>query len=174
MDSTLCQRNLEFRLPIVRGILDWLSCIPDSKAHDSGFHKQRFRWFPIPKRTLFRIGKSGLPYMWQLITLLWFLLLTDWISYDGKRKSNMESIQNGHPRRCKKKPFVTIYNGLMSVCQFFYRILGVAGDRGVTTCRFPYPVLPTPVPFCSFVSRLPPFIVFFPSSYKLKRSEARV
>ena len=55
----------------------------------------------------------------QLITLLWFLLLTDWISYDGKRKSNMESIQNSHPRRCKKKPFVTIYNGLMSVCQFF-------------------------------------------------------
>ena len=48
------------------------------------------------------------------------------------------------------------------------------GDRGVTTSRFPYPVLPRPVPFCSFVSRLPPFTVFFPSSCKLKRSEARV
>ena len=31
----------------------------------------------------------------------------------------MESIQNGHPRRCKEKTFVTIYNGLRSVCQFF-------------------------------------------------------
>ena len=92
----------------------------------SGFQSPRFR---IPqakisqifdsKTKIFRIGKSGLPYMWPLVTLLWFLLSTDWISYDGKHKSNMESIQNGHPRRCKKKPFVTIYNGLMSVCQFF-------------------------------------------------------
>ena len=97
-----------------------------NRYRDPGFQSPRFR---IPqakisqifdsKTKIFRIGKSGLPYTWPLITLLWFLLSIDWISYDGKHKSNMESIQNGHPRRCKKKPFVTICNGLMSVCQFF-------------------------------------------------------
>ena len=51
-------------------------------------------------------------------------------------------------------------------CQICTRFK-VGGDRGVTTSCFPYPVLPPPVPFCSFVSRLPPFIVFFPSSCKL-------
>ena len=50
MDSTLCQRNLEFGLPIFIGIPDSLSCIPDSKAHDSGFHEQKFPLFSIPKR----------------------------------------------------------------------------------------------------------------------------
>ena len=42
----------------------------------------------------------------------------------------------------------------------------VGGDRGVTISRFPYPVLPPPVRFCPFVSRLPPFIVFLPLSCK--------
>ena len=37
---------------------------------------------------------------------------------------------------------------------------------GVTISRFPYPVLPPPVRFCPFVSRLPPFIVFLPLSCK--------
>ena len=43
---------------------------------------------------------------------------------------------------------------------------GGGGDRGVAISRFPYPVLPPPVPFCPFVSRLPPFIVFLPLSCK--------
>ena len=34
--------ELGFRISIVSGIPDSLSCIPDSKAQDSGFHKQRF------------------------------------------------------------------------------------------------------------------------------------
>ena len=34
--------ELGFRIPIVSGIPDSLSCIPDSKAQDSGFHKPRF------------------------------------------------------------------------------------------------------------------------------------
>ena len=47
------------------------------------------------------------------------------------------------------------------------RASGVGGgDRGVTISRFPYPVLPPPVRFCPFVSRLPPFIVFLPLSCK--------
>ena len=43
---------------------------------------------------------------------------------------------------------------------------GGGGDRGVTISRLPYPVLPPPVPFGPFVSRLPPFIVFLPLSCK--------
>ena len=40
------------------------------------------------------------------------------------------------------------------------------GDRGVTISRFLYPVLPPPIPFCPFVSWVPPFIVFLPLSCK--------
>ena len=43
---------------------------------------------------------------------------------------------------------------------------GIEGGRGrgggVTISHFPYPVIPPPVLFCPFVSRLPPFIVFLP------------
>ena len=31
-----------FRIPIVSEIPDSLSCLPDSKAQDSGYHKQKF------------------------------------------------------------------------------------------------------------------------------------
>ena len=37
--------NLDFGS---RGIPDSLSCIPDSKAQESGFHKQNFPWFQNP------------------------------------------------------------------------------------------------------------------------------
>ena len=43
---------------------------------------------------------------------------------------------------------------------------GGGGDRGVTISRLPYSVLPPPVCFYPFVSRLPPFIVFLPLSCK--------
>ena len=39
---------LEFRIPIVSGIPDSLNCILDSKAQDSGFHKQKFPGFTNP------------------------------------------------------------------------------------------------------------------------------
>ena len=66
MDSSLCQWNLDsgsqllvgfqipwavFRIPKHR-IQDFFSCIPDSKAQKSGFHKQKFRTFPYMGRTL--------------------------------------------------------------------------------------------------------------------------
>ena len=41
--------ELGFRIPIVSVIADSLSCIPDSKAHGSGFHKKNFPGFRIPK-----------------------------------------------------------------------------------------------------------------------------
>ena len=40
--------ELRFWIPIVSGIPDSLSCIPDSKAQDSGFHKQKFLEFRNP------------------------------------------------------------------------------------------------------------------------------
>ena len=49
LDSSLCQWNLDSGLaPIVRRIPDPLSCIPDSKAQDSGSHKQKFPEFRKP------------------------------------------------------------------------------------------------------------------------------
>ena len=37
--------ELGFWIPIISGIPDSLSCIPDSKAHDSGFHKLNLSTF---------------------------------------------------------------------------------------------------------------------------------
>ena len=45
----VCQWNLDFWIPIASGIPDPLSCFPDSKAQDSGLHKQSF---------LIRLGQS--------------------------------------------------------------------------------------------------------------------
>ena len=41
--------ELGFWIPVVSGILDSLSCIPDSKAQDSGFHIPKFPEFWIPE-----------------------------------------------------------------------------------------------------------------------------
>ena len=40
--------ELQFWIPVVCGIPDSLSCIPDSKAQDSRFHKQNFPGFGNP------------------------------------------------------------------------------------------------------------------------------
>ena len=47
--------ELGFWIPIASGISDSLSCIPDSKAQDSGFHMQIFPWFWIPHANFSRI-----------------------------------------------------------------------------------------------------------------------
>ena len=39
--------ELGFRIPILSGIPDSFSCIPDSKVQDSRFHKQSFPGFRI-------------------------------------------------------------------------------------------------------------------------------
>ena len=41
--------ELGFWIPIVSGIPETLSCIPDSKTQDSGFHKQKFPGFRNPE-----------------------------------------------------------------------------------------------------------------------------
>ena len=49
---------------MVRGIPDFLSCIPDSKGQDFRFQKQKFAEFRIPQAKIARIRESGFPYMW--------------------------------------------------------------------------------------------------------------
>ena len=55
--------ELGFWIPIVSGIPDSLSRIPDSKAQDSGFHEQKFPGFRNPKAKNSRISEFGFPYM---------------------------------------------------------------------------------------------------------------
>ena len=43
LDSRSFSVELGFRIRIVSGIPDSYTCIPDSKAQDSGFHKQNFQ-----------------------------------------------------------------------------------------------------------------------------------
>ena len=47
--STSFSVELGFRIPIVNGIPDSYSCIPDSNAHDSRLHMQNFPRFRIPR-----------------------------------------------------------------------------------------------------------------------------
>ena len=63
--------ELGFQIPIVGGIPDPLSCIPDFKAQDSGFHKQNVKYkdkFPvfqiqIPLRgTILRLFTCIIPF----------------------------------------------------------------------------------------------------------------
>ena len=58
--------ELGFRIRIVSGIPDSYICIPDSKAQDSGFHKQKFPRFRIPNAKISRIPESGFLYMGRL------------------------------------------------------------------------------------------------------------
>ena len=43
--------ELGFGTPIITGNPDSLSCMPDPKARDSGFHKQKVSGFPYIGRT---------------------------------------------------------------------------------------------------------------------------
>ena len=63
LDSRSFSVELGFRIRIVSGIPDSYSCIPDSKAQDSGFHKQKFPRFRIPNAKISRIPESGFLYM---------------------------------------------------------------------------------------------------------------
>ena len=52
-------------ISIVSGIPDFLSCVPNSKAQDSRFHKQNFPGFRILKAKISQIPESRLPYTGQ-------------------------------------------------------------------------------------------------------------
>ena len=65
-DSSFWSVELRFRIPVISGIPDSLSKISDSKAQDSGFHKQNFSEVWIPQAKFSRslefpgFGESGL------------------------------------------------------------------------------------------------------------------
>ena len=50
LDSTPGTVELGFRIPIDNGIVDSLSCIPDSKAKDSGFPSNNLQDIGIPQQ----------------------------------------------------------------------------------------------------------------------------
>ena len=56
LDSSTRIPELRFLIPIVSGILDSLSCIPDSKTRDSGFQKHNFPGFRILQAKISRIN----------------------------------------------------------------------------------------------------------------------
>ena len=65
LDSRSLSVELGFWIPIVSGIPDSHSCIQDSMAQDSGFHKQKFLRFRIPHALDFGIrislhGETGI------------------------------------------------------------------------------------------------------------------
>jgi len=64
MDSKFQSLSVErgFWIPIVSGIPDSLSCIPDSKAQESGLHKQNFPRFRIPQVKISQIPELKIPY----------------------------------------------------------------------------------------------------------------
>ena len=63
LDSKSFSVELGSQIPIVSGILDSYSCIPDSKAQDSGFHRQKISSFRILHAKISRIPESGFPYI---------------------------------------------------------------------------------------------------------------
>ena len=65
LDSSLFQWNLDSRF---HSLVGYLSSILDSKALDSGFHKQNFPWFRILQAKIFQILESGYPYMGRSIS----------------------------------------------------------------------------------------------------------
>ena len=69
LDSRSFSVELGFRIRIVSGIPDSYTCIPDSKAQDSGFHKQKSPRFRIPNAKISRIPESGFLYMGRFFTL---------------------------------------------------------------------------------------------------------
>ena len=64
--------ELGFQIPIVSGIPDPLSYIPDFKAQDSGFYKQKLM---LNIRINFLDSKSGFPYVERFLGYLLVLLL---------------------------------------------------------------------------------------------------
>ena len=73
--------ELGFQIPIVSQIVDSLSCIPDFKTHGSGFHKQNFPGFRIPKAKFLGIRNPyslGLTWSWSYITLVFVLYIIFW------------------------------------------------------------------------------------------------
>ena len=64
---SLCHWNLGSGFQLLLGFPDFLSSILDSKAQDSGFHKQNVLGFRIPHAKISRIPQSGFSYMGRIL-----------------------------------------------------------------------------------------------------------
>ena len=60
--------KLGFRIPIVTGISDSLTCIPDSKAQESGSHNSNFPDSKFQQPKIFRIPDSASKYFTDSLT----------------------------------------------------------------------------------------------------------
>ena len=84
IDSGSLTVGLRFTNPIVSGITDSLSCIPDSKAKDSGFQKHKFRGILNPDSltwdNVFVIGESDMVRLYYT----WY-----WDNYDSAKTGNV-------------------------------------------------------------------------------------
>ena len=65
--------ELGFQIPIISGISDSLRLIPDSKAEDSVFHKEKFSRLQIAQAKIPQISESRLLCMWRLKNLVSFM-----------------------------------------------------------------------------------------------------
>ena len=82
-NSILLLVELGFRIPIFSEIKDSLSCIPDSKAHGSGFHKQNFPVFRIPNAKFLGIRNPlalhGADPTYIGVCTVYYILAKDWL-----------------------------------------------------------------------------------------------
>ena len=60
LDSKSLSVGLGFWIPIVSGIPDSMSCIPDSKTRDCGFHKQNFSGSRVPLHGVNLFEQNGM------------------------------------------------------------------------------------------------------------------
>ena len=104
--------ELGFWIPILSGIPDSLSCIPNSKANDSRFNKHNFPGFRIPQAKMSNswIPKSGFPFMGRkencdFFCPIWRAVLT------------MFARLFRHPRRPRSSP-LGLRNSLTFVAPF--------------------------------------------------------
>ena len=90
--------QLGFRIPIVSGIPDPLSCTLDSKAQDSGFNKQKFHGFGNGESLIrgdeecsFGVAKESKPWSNLHHKLIWDITFPTLASFPVSRKSILAS-----------------------------------------------------------------------------------
>ena len=92
LDSSLFQWNLDSRF---HSLVGYLSSILDSKALDSGFHKQDFPGFLILQAKIFQILESGYPYMGRSTSQTFSDLFTHYNVIDRRNVWSMQLFQTG-------------------------------------------------------------------------------
>ena len=107
MDSGLSV-ECGFWIPIVTRILDSLSCIPDTKAQDSRFHKQKFLEFPHMELHKLNIFRSERKYWSGPFQFQFYVLFSQYRARDVHMRIclwrfHIKVIRSGTGRNVKKK-----------------------------------------------------------------------